>query len=89
MIEPDLITRKKRLRAGHRASTTRILGQVQPAIDSKFLDVAKIDQLKRSLEEKLKCLSLFNDEVLTLIPEEAIEDEIVQTDEIRILLHLY
>ena len=83
MTEPDLITRKKRLCTGHQASTTKILGQVQPAIDSEPLDVAKIDQFKRSLEKKMKSLSLLDNEVLTLIPEEAIEDEIVQADEIR------
>ena len=47
-----------------------ILGQIQPAIGSEPLDVAKIDQLKRSLEEKLKSLSLLDDEDLTLIQEQ-------------------
>ena len=54
MTEAEQLARKKRLRAGHRASTTRILGQVEPAIAADRLDVSKINQLKRSLEDKLQ-----------------------------------
>ena len=83
MTEPDELSRKKRLRAGHRASTTRILGQVQPSITSEPLDVAKINQLKRSLEEKLQSLGVLDEEILTLTPAESIEAGIVQADEIK------
>lgn len=82
MAEEEL-TRKRRVRGGHRASATRTLGEVQPSIDSEPLDNAKISQLKRSLEEKLRFLSGLDEEILALIPEEAIEDEILRADEIK------
>ena len=77
------LTRKKKVRAGHRASTTNILGQVDPSLAATPLDVSKITQLKRSLENKLQSLSTLDDEILAVTPEEAIEDEIVQADGIR------
>ena len=72
---------KKRVRAGHRASTTRFLGQVDAATAAS--DVAKIIQLKRSLEDKLKSLNTLDEEILALTAEGDIEDEIVQADEVR------
>ena len=83
MTEAEQLARKKRLRAGHRASTTRILGQVEPAIAADRLDVSKINQLKRSLEDKLQSLSDLDQGILELTPEDSIETEIVQADEIR------
>lgn len=87
MTAVEQLARKKRVRGGHRSSTTRILGQVQPSITSEPLDVSKITQLKRSLEGKLQSLSTLDDEILALTPEEAIEDEIVQADEMK--EHIY
>ena len=78
---------KKRVRAGHRASTRIFLGQVDTAIASVPLDVAKITQLKRSLEDKLKALNALDEEILTLTPEDDIEGEIVQADEVRELIY--
>ena len=73
---------KKTVRAGHRAST-RFLGQVDAAIASAPLDIAKITQLKQSLEDKLMAMNTLYEGILTLTPKEAIEDEIVQADKVR------
>ena len=83
MTEAEKLARKKKLRAGHRASTTRILGQVEPPIAAEPLDVSKINQLKRSLEDKLQSLSDLDQGILELTSEDLIETEIVQADEIR------
>ena len=83
MSEEEQLTRKRRLRAGHRASTTRILGQVEPAITADPIDVSKIIQLKRSLEDKLRSLSDLDQAILDLTPEDSIETEIIQADEIK------
>ena len=83
MSEEEQLARKKRLRAGHRASTTRILGQVEPAVTADPLDVSKITQLKRSLEDKLHSLSELDEAILNLTPEESIEAEIIQADETK------
>ena len=73
------LVRKKKVRAGHRASTTRILGQIDPAVTTEPLEVPKITQLRRSLEDKLTSLTALDNEILPLLDEEAIEAEIVQT----------
>ena len=54
MTEAEQLARKKSFRAVHRASNTRIFGQVEPAIAADPLDVSKIHQLKRSLKDKLQ-----------------------------------
>ena len=74
------LAKKKKVRAGHRASTTRILGQINPAVETDPLDVPKITQLKRNLEDKLTSLMVLDDEILPLLDDEAIA-EIVQADE--------
>ena len=79
---------KKRVCAGHTASTRRFLGQVDTAVASVLLDVNKITQLKRSLEDKLKALNVLDEEILTLTPKDAIEGEIVQADEVRELIYI-
>ena len=63
------------------------MGQVDTAIASVLLDVAKITQLKRSLEDKPKALNVLDEEILTLTPEDAIEGEIVQAYEVRELIY--
>ena len=69
MSEAEQLARKKRLRAGHRASTARILGQVEPAVNADPLDFPKISQLKRSLEDKLRTLGDLDQGILDLTPE--------------------
>ena len=59
------------------------MGQVEPAIAAEPLDVSKINQLKRSLEDKLQSLSDLDQGILELTPEDLIVTEIVQADEIR------
>ena len=83
MTEAEQLARQKKLRGGHRASSIRILGQVGPAIAADPLDVSKINQLKRSLEDKLRSLSDLDQSILDLTPEDSLEDEIVQADEIK------
>ena len=59
------------------------MGQVEPSITADPLDVSKINQLKRSLEDKLQSLSDLDQGILDLTPEDSIEDEIIQADEIK------
>ena len=83
MSEADQLARKKRVRAGHRASTTRILGQVEPSINADPLDGARINQLKRSLEKKLQSLGDLDRDILEITPDDSIDAEIVQADEMK------
>ena len=59
------------------------MGQVGPTLAADPLDVSKINQLKRSLEDKLKSLSDLDEGILDLTPEDSIEAEIVHADEVK------
>ena len=52
------LAKKKRIRAGHRASTTWALTKVNDALAAETTDEAKLSQLKLTLEEKLGTLKL-------------------------------
>ena len=58
------LARKRKVCTGHRASTTRILGQVDPVVTTEPLDVPKITQLRRSLKDKLTSLTALDIEIL-------------------------
>ena len=81
--EAEQLARKRKLRAGHRASATRMLGQVEPSVIADPLDVSKINQLKRSLEDKLQTLSDLDEGILDLTPEDSVKAEIIQADEVK------
>ena len=77
------LSRKKWIRAGHKASVTRILSQVNnllaAANPTSTVDTAKLTQLKLSLQEKLDTLRRLDEEVLELLTEkDDFEDEIKQ-----------
>ena len=78
-----MITRKKRIRAGHRASATRTMGQVDSAVGASPVDPDKLSLLKLTLTKKLETLKKFNSEIIELTPEDDLEDEIQQSDEYR------
>ena len=77
------LARKKKICAGHRASTTRILGQVDPCLAAGPLDALKVTQCKRSLKSKLRALTTLHEEILDLTAEKGVEAEIVQADEVK------
>ena len=68
-VEPDPLIKKKRSsRAGHRASATRIIGQVDPAITAS--NASKLKQLKLSLTEKASLLLKLDEEILSQLEED-------------------
>ena len=77
------LARKKKIRAGHRASTTRILGQIDPCLAAVPFEASKVTQCKRSLESKLQALTTLDDEILDLTDDDGVEAEIVQADEVK------
>ena len=80
MTEAEGLSRKKRIRAGHRVSATRILNQIDGALPAVTPDSAKLSQLKLSLQEKLETLKLLDAEIVELTPEEGLVEEIEQAD---------
>ena len=74
------VTRKKRIRAGHEASATRMLTQIDTLLAEESPDLSKLSQLKLSLQEKLETIKLLDGEMLGLIDEEELTSEIEQAD---------
>ena len=71
---------KKRVRAGHRASATRMVNRATALLDDEAPDLTKLSQLKLSLQEKLDVLRQFDGEILKLVDEDSVADEIEQSD---------
>ena len=72
------------IRAGHQASLTHMLNQVDrtltPTEPDLEIDASKLSQLKLSLQKKLDTLKQLDDEILNLLLE---EDEAGMTGEIE------
>ena len=78
------LAKKKRIRAGHRASATRTLTKLNDALAAETApDEAKLSQLKLTLEEKLGTLKLLDGEIVELIDEDALATEIEQADDYK------
>ena len=74
------LPRKKQIWAGHRASATRILNQIDGTLAAATPDNAKLSQLKLSLQEKLETLKRLDNEIMELTPEDGLVEEIEQAD---------
>ena len=74
------LTKKRKIRAGHRGSATRILSQVDAALADGTVSVDKLAQLKLCLTEKLDTLKLLDGEIIGLTEEKDLADEIEQSD---------
>ena len=75
------LARKKRIRAGHKASTTKLLRKLDELrTTSGPVDTSKLLRLKLSLEEKLDTLKTLDGEILELTKEDDLGDEIEQAD---------
>ena len=71
------LAKKKRIRAGHRASATKTLTKVNKALAAETANEAKLLQMKLMLEEKLGTLKLLDSKIVELTTgEEALVAEI-------------
>ena len=77
------LSRKKRVRGGHRGSATRILQEVYDTIEStvdRDSIMTRLEQCKISLEEKLDIIKQQDEEILELVDDEEVEHEIEEAD---------
>ena len=81
MAEEDDAPRKKRVRGDHHASVTRLISQLEEAMESD--DARRLKQLKQSLTDKTSVLVKLDDELIGLVEEEQLEAEVEQADLIR------
>ena len=72
MSTAERLSKLKRTRGGHRWSTKRIMAELEEELIASLseLDLVKILQLKKHLEEKLPVLEKFDTEILDLLEEE-------------------
>ena len=75
------LMRKKKVRAAHRTSATRLLGQADALIDTTPINADELALLQTNLSTKLTTLETLNKEIEELIPEDQLEDKIGRADE--------
>ena len=72
---------RKKVRGGHKASTTRMMSRANKLMASEGApDVSKLNQLWMSIKEKLQEIKVFDSEILALVKDDELEDEITQAD---------
>ncbi|CAB3977446.1 Hypothetical predicted protein [Paramuricea clavata] len=83
MTEEEL-KRKIRVRGGHRASAKRIIAAAEESLQvfdpNNPETVIRVKQQLTTLKEKMKTLSVHDEEILSLVKKEEIENEIEQAD---------
>ena len=82
------LKKKKRMRGGHKGYVTTTLEKMQGLLDNfEFSAANQVQRYRIALTEKLDILGALDDEILTLIAEENIEDEISETGIVRESIH--
>ena len=77
----EALARKKKTRAAHRSSATRIMNQLAEESASKDgPTLERLLQCKLSLKEKLETLKALDEEIISLVDEDALDDQIEQAD---------
>ena len=77
----EALSKKRRTRAGHKASATKTMRQIDELIATDTPDRARLSLLRLSLKEKLETIKALDAEVTDLIEEEdALAEEIEQAD---------
>ena len=74
MSDQENLVRKKRVRAGHRASTARIIAQARENMEQEERNTAALTQQMTALKTKLDLLTALDAEILELTLN---EDEMV------------
>ena len=70
-------TKKRKVRAAHRGSVTRIVGQVYESLESgDALSVPRLRQQKSLLSGKLDVLSKLDDELTKMVAEDELEHKV-------------
>ena len=78
------LARKRKVRAAHRGSVTRIVGQVYESLEcEEALNLPKLRQQKLLLAEKLNVLSKLDDELIEMVGEDELDSEVEQADVIK------
>ena len=78
----EALAKKKRIRAGHKASATKTIRQIEDILASKAPDKERLSLLRLTLNEKLETIKALDSEVIELIEDDDIlAGEIEQADD--------
>ena len=72
------ITKKKRVRAGHKATVGRIIADVKTGLDKRERNIPKLEQQRKKLREKYEIIRKLDGEIQGLLDE--VSNEIEQAD---------
>ena len=73
MSSEEALARKKKVRAAHRSSATRLMGQADALIGISPIDADELALLQTNLSTKLTTLETLNTEIVELTPEAQLE----------------
>ena len=77
----EQVAKRKWMRAGHKASASRIITQVTTTIESPQVNLAVLKRMAENLREKQATITKLDAEILEAITEEdEIKEEIKQAD---------
>ena len=78
------LAKRKRIRAGHKASATKTIRQIEEVLASESPDQERLSLLRLTLNEKLETIKALDTEVVEYIEgEEALASEIEQADDYK------
>ena len=73
----EALAKKKRIRAGHKASATKTICYIEEVLTSDAPDKARLSLLRLTLKEKFDTIKALDGEII-LIEDETLADEIEQ-----------
>ena len=80
MSDEEALARKK-IRAAHRSSATRLMGQAEALLAATPIDADERALLQTNLSSKYTTLEALNEEILNLTPEAQLEEKIGRANE--------
>ena len=75
----EALAKKKRIRAGHKASTTKTIRYIEEVLASDTSDKVRLSLLRLTLKEKFDTIKALDGEII-LIEDETLANEIKQAD---------
>ena len=82
------LTRKRKVRLGHRASTRKIISSVEEILETLekqdqplVINITRLRQQKLLLQEKLDTIRSLDEDIFTVVSEGQIDEEICEADE--------
>ena len=79
-MSAEALTKKKKTRAGHKASATQTARQIDEIVAAEEPDKARLALLQLTLKEKLETIKKLDAEIVNLIDETVLTEEIEQAD---------